>query len=192
MPTMPDRDREQRKVRPLPERLLHHVRKGMEVETLRGKGKVVDVVIGLGEWSDDEKRLMPPLLVVELDEPWDGETLVTTLLHKCKLPGHGAVFKKPVHDLWPDQAPDMPSRGLKPTTEPKVKISEMIREAAKKEVCQRCKKALTKKEQWACGKCKAEVKGFLGDSYYDPNGPLWWTQIMHRYPLVRIPPYHYT
>jgi hypothetical protein len=184
----PSRDREQRKVRPVPAgRPIHTIRRGTRVETPRGLGKIVDCILGIGEWEDGNTRLMPPQVVVELHEPWEGSLRVTTLLQHCKLPGHGKVFRQPVHEFWPDQVHNLPSRVLRPTTEPKVKISQLIRMASGTG-CPRCSKKLGKKEKYICSKCKGEIQGILGEDFYDPNGPQWFMQIMTRYPIVRFGP----
>lgn len=71
-------------------------------------------------------------------------------------------------------------------------LAEMDRAAAKTCVngsCQACKGCLAKSEQWVCGKCRAEIKGYLGEDYIDPNGPSWFAKVMRRLPLVRFSPY---
>jgi len=135
------------------------------------------------------------MVVVELDEPWEGSIRVTTLLQHCTIPGHGKVFKQPVNEFWPDQVHNMPSRMLRPTTEPNVKVSEIIRKASREEAlkqastgCQRCGNKLKKGEKWVCSKCKTEIQGLLGEDFYDPNGPQWFMQVMTRYPIVRFGP----
>jgi dephospho-CoA kinase len=70
-------------------------------------------------------------------------------------------------------------------------LGEMDRAAAKTcsgEACQACQGCLKDAEKWVCSACKSEIKGFLGDDYYDPNGPQWYSQVMHRQPLVRTGP----
>ena len=123
---LPNRDRDQRKVRPSPTRVSHHLRVGTPVITKRGPGKVVDVIIGVGDWEEDGSRLMPPLVGIELDKPWEGQTHVALPLQHVRLAKEGAVFKGPCQALWPDQVPDQAARTLRPTTEPKVKLSKLV------------------------------------------------------------------
>jgi len=124
---LPSRDRDQRKVRPSPTKVLHHLRVGAPVVTKRGPGKVVDVIVGVGGWEGNETRLMPPIVNVELDEPWEGATHVALPLMHIRIPEDGAVFKAPCQELWPDQVPGQPSRTLRPTTEPKVRLSQLVK-----------------------------------------------------------------
>jgi len=70
---------------------------------------------------------MPPVVSIELDKPWEGESLVSLPLQHIRLPEDGAVFKAPCKELWPDQVPDQPSRTLRPTTEPKVRLSRLVK-----------------------------------------------------------------
>lgn len=123
---LPSRDRDERAVRPSPERSRTFVRVGSAVLTKRGPGKVVDIVCAVGEWSEDDTRLMPPQLVIELEKPWNGAFEVTLPLQHCRLPGQGAAFKAPCRELWPDQVPDRPARVLRPTTEPRVRLSTLV------------------------------------------------------------------
>jgi ribosomal protein S27AE len=148
---------------------------------------------------------MPPQVVVELDEPWSGETLLTVRLQNIKLIAKGAVFRKPLFDLWPDQVPDKPASTLRPTTEPIVKISKLLKisQAALKaqntldetsvrrnvSACPHCGCSLAAKEKWVCNTCKDEIKGFMGEDFVDPNGPQWYATVMRRMPLVRLFPY---
>jgi len=104
----------------------HHLRVGSEVVTKRGPGKVVDIIMGVGGWEGGTSRLMPPLVAVELDEPWEGQTHVAMPLQHIRLKDEGAVFKTPCQELWPDQVPGKPSRTLRPTTEPKVRLSRLV------------------------------------------------------------------
>jgi len=70
-------------------------------------------------------------------------------------------------------------------------IGEMDRAAAKTCAtgsCQACKGCLAQGEKWVCGKCRAEIKGYLGEDYIDPNGPQWYAKVMRRLPLVRYTP----
>lgn len=123
---LPSRDRDQRRVRPSPTRVVHFIRIGDPVVTKRGLGKVMDIIIGVGGWEGGESRLMPPLVGIELDEPWEGQTHVALPLQHIRLPNEGAVFKGPCSELWPDQMADQPSRTLRPTTEPKVRLSRLV------------------------------------------------------------------
>lgn len=128
MPTpLPSRDRDQRNVRPSPSRVIHHLRVGTPCVTKRGPGKIADVVIGVGGWEQGQTRLMPPMVSIELDEPWEGQTHVSMPLQHVRLPDDGAVFKGPCQELWPDQVPGKPARTLRPTTEPKVRLSQLVR-----------------------------------------------------------------
>jgi len=120
-------DRDQRKVRPSPTHVIHYLRVGEPVITKRGPGKVSDIIIGVGGWENKGTRLMPPLINIELDEPWNGQTRVTLPLQHVRLPDEGSVFKGPCHELWPDQIADQPARTLRPTTEPKVRLSTLVR-----------------------------------------------------------------
>ena len=123
----PSDDRDQRAVRPSPTRITHLVRVGEPVITKKGPGKIVDIIVGVGGWEDGGTRLMPPLVNIELDEPWDGQSYVAMPLQHVRLPEEGAVFKGPCQELWPDQVPGTPSRTLRPTTEPKVRLSTLVR-----------------------------------------------------------------
>jgi hypothetical protein len=124
---LPSRDRDQRSVRPSPTSVEHHLRVGAEVDTKRGPGKVVDIIVGVGLWEGGTSRLMPPLVGIELDQPWEGQTHVALPLQHIRLKGEGAVFKGPCQELWPDQVPGKPSRTLRPTTEPKVRLSSLVK-----------------------------------------------------------------
>jgi len=123
---LPSRDRDQRKVRPSPTRVGSTLRVGTPVITKRGPGKVADILLGVGGWEGGTTRLMPPLIGIELDEPWEGESRVVLPLQHIRLPKEGPVFKEPCRELWPDQVADQPSRTLRPTTEPKVRLSRLV------------------------------------------------------------------
>jgi hypothetical protein len=70
---------------------------------------------------------MPPIVGVELDEPWEGQTHVALPLQHIRLKDEGAVFRAPCQALWPDQVPGKPSRTLRPTTKPKVRLSQLVK-----------------------------------------------------------------
>jgi ribosomal protein L37AE/L43A len=131
-------------------------------------------------------------------------------LQNIKLPEEGTVFRKPLHDLWPDQVPSKPATTLRPTTEPTVKISQLLKvtsaavhsrkaqdidetsvrkHSGECKACPHCGEKLAQEEKWVCNKCKDEIKGFMGEDFVDPNGPQWYSQVMRRMPLVRIFPY---
>ena len=124
---LPNRDRDQRKVRPSPTHVVHFIRVGEPVVTKRGPGKVSDIIVGVGGWEEGTQRLMPPVVNIELDEPWEGQTHVALPLQHIRLPDEGAVFKGPCRELWPDQVADQPARTLRPTTKPKVRLSQLVK-----------------------------------------------------------------
>jgi hypothetical protein len=124
---LPSRDRDQRAVRPSPTRVVNSLRSGAPVITKRGPGKVVDVILSVGGWEGGQTRLMPPIVNIELEEPWEGQTHVALPLPHVRLPKEGAVFKGPCQELWPDQVPSQPARTLRPTTEPKVRLSQLVK-----------------------------------------------------------------
>ena len=118
-------DRDTRKVRPQPSRLLHKLRVGTPVETRRGPGTVVDILLAVENWEGNTTRLAVPRVVIELDEPWDGETRVTMALPHIRVK-NDPVFKDPCRELWPDQVPTKPATNLRPTQEPLVGLSRLV------------------------------------------------------------------
>lgn len=72
-------------------------------------------------------------------------------------------------------------------------MAEMYRAAAKtcsQGACPHCKGCLAKGEEYVCGDCREEIKGYLGEDYIDPNGPQWYSMVMRRLPLVRHNPFY--
>lgn len=121
-----DQDRDHRKVRPTPTRTTQTLKVGTPVETRRGPGKVANIICRVGDW-EGKSRFMPPLCVVELEEPWEGESRVAIPIQHIRLPGHGAAFKQPCRALWPDQVPPKPAHDLRPTQPPKIGLAALVK-----------------------------------------------------------------
>lgn len=192
-----DPDLDPRTVKPAPETILRFVRLGAPVSTPKGPGKIADVILSVGRYANG-LRLSPPQIVVKLDEPWNGEARITVSLHLCGLEDDPEAFREPCAALWPDQVPKGPPVVLRPTTEPQVKLSALLKRANETSVklrgdgiatCQACGKELGEGEKWVCAKCLAEIKGWVGENVIDPNGAQWFSQTMRRLPLTRMAPF---
>ena len=182
MPVDTSHDQDQKDVRPTPDKPCLTVRRGARVITLRGAGKVKDILLSLSEFADNLHQLTPPQVVVELDEPWDGEMFITTYLHKCRWPGKGDVFAKACKRLWPDQVQEDPAVSLRPTDTPTergrpMKISERLKKATSERKARAKPVADIAKDLFATvqdsTKANARVdhvRGLLQDLYSDATG----------------------
>jgi hypothetical protein len=180
-----DQDQQQA-VRPVPDRVVAVVKVGQRVTTLRGPGVVRDVIVSLSKWADDKKQITPPQVVVELDEPWDGQILITTYLHQISPPGsRDKIFEQPAKKLWPDQIPEQPAVTLRPTERVSLKVSELIRRRlAETDLCPLCGEKMDEGED-LCESCQNKATGApLSFNFNDPNGVQFFTETQMRRPIV--------
>jgi len=142
---------------------------------------VVDVHLTVGRWSDNATTFLPPHVVVELDEPWDGEHQVTTFAHQLNFPevGEDRPFLEPARRVWGDEIEESAMQ-LRPAPEPRHPVSAMLRRAATR--CWGCGAALKgDEEEGLCENCGKTVAVFR-----DPNGPQFLNQQLNVQPIVDL------
>jgi hypothetical protein len=142
---------------------------------------VVDVFLTVGKWADDATTFLPPQVVVELDEPWDGEHQVTTYAHQLNFPDveEDRPFFEPAQRVWGEQIEESAMQ-RRPAPEPKHPVSAMLRVASAR--CWGCGKKLgTDDEEGLCESCAKTVAVFR-----DPSGPQFLHQQLNIQPIVDL------
>jgi hypothetical protein len=109
---------------PVPSKIIHTLKRGSRVMTPQGDGTVEDILISLASWpSSGGYGLAPPRVLVQLDEPKEGQEALVFALQRLEIEGYGDIYWKPVQKLWPDQAVYEPSMQLRS----KKSISQRLR-----------------------------------------------------------------
>lgn len=176
----------------------HYARTGVIVGTPHGPGEIVDVLVIAAEWPDEPKmQLLPPEVTVKLEQPWEGENEITLPLSEITLEDRH-VFRDPIKDLWPGQAPASPNEELRPTTKPEdieemkvSSISDMIREASLREILDEDLPE-EDEEETEEDEILEEPGPYSSEQYSelfdyplrDPNGLSYWTQHFYRPPFI--------
>jgi hypothetical protein len=90
------------------------LKRGQEVETPLGPGRIDDIEIQAGRYGK-RIELEPPVISVELDKPKPGQPKVVTVC-MCKLgledPAHETIIKKEFSRLWPPISDEIPEEAM--------------------------------------------------------------------------------